>query len=127
MSASIAQFHRIANLVHICSSGPLGKDSPNLKLHYCNRCLAFFIEKLCQKRKGLGESQPSLKNNPMYLQFFKSIFNPFCSSDSAEKIRCQKCLEMGHWTYECKGERKYTHRDSRFKENQFIRTMQLVI
>merc|ERR1712037_899223 len=27
--------------------------------------------------------------------------------------RCQKCLELGHWTYECKGERKYVHRDSR--------------
>lgn len=22
---------------------------------------------------------------------------------------------MGHWTYECKGERKYVHRDSRTK------------
>ena len=27
--------------------------------------------------------------------------------------RCQKCLEFGHWTYECKGQRKYVHRDSR--------------
>merc|ERR1712080_119586 len=34
---------------------------------------------------------------------------------STEKIRCQKCLEMGHWTYECKGQRKYVHRDSRTK------------
>merc|ERR1739838_1188500 len=34
---------------------------------------------------------------------------------STEKIRCQKCLEMGHWTYECKGEKKYVHRDSRTK------------
>merc|ERR1739842_221730 len=32
---------------------------------------------------------------------------------SSENVRCQKCLEMGHWTYECKGKRKYVHRDSR--------------
>lgn len=28
-------------------------------------------------------------------------------------MRCQKCLEMGHWSYECKGKRKYVHRSSR--------------
>ncbi|XP_046618166.1 zinc finger CCHC domain-containing protein 10 isoform X1 [Neodiprion virginianus] len=28
-------------------------------------------------------------------------------------VRCQKCLEMGHWSYECKGKRKYVHRSSR--------------
>lgn len=27
--------------------------------------------------------------------------------------RCQKCLEHGHWTYECKGKRKIVIRDSR--------------
>lgn len=30
-----------------------------------------------------------------------------------DKIRCQKCLEMGHWSYECKGKRKYLQRTSR--------------
>lgn len=28
-------------------------------------------------------------------------------------MRCQNCLEMGHWSYECKGKRKYLHRSSR--------------
>ncbi|XP_063242565.1 zinc finger CCHC domain-containing protein 10-like [Bacillus rossius redtenbacheri] len=28
-------------------------------------------------------------------------------------VRCQKCLEHGHWTYECKGKRKFLHRASR--------------
>ncbi|XP_066252624.1 zinc finger CCHC domain-containing protein 10-like [Euwallacea similis] len=28
-------------------------------------------------------------------------------------VRCQKCLEYGHWSYECKGKRKYVHRSSR--------------
>ncbi|XP_047537535.1 zinc finger CCHC domain-containing protein 10 [Vanessa atalanta] len=28
-------------------------------------------------------------------------------------IRCQKCLEYGHWSYECKGKRKIPVRPSR--------------
>ncbi|CAH0552665.1 unnamed protein product [Brassicogethes aeneus] len=28
-------------------------------------------------------------------------------------VRCQKCLEYGHWSYECKNKRKYVHRSSR--------------
>ncbi|RVE44219.1 hypothetical protein evm_011118 [Chilo suppressalis] len=28
-------------------------------------------------------------------------------------IRCQKCLEYGHWSYECKGKRKILVRPSR--------------
>ena len=32
---------------------------------------------------------------------------------SAENFRCQKCLELGHWTYECQGQRKYVARTSR--------------
>lgn len=28
-------------------------------------------------------------------------------------IRCQKCLEYGHWSYECKGKRKIAVRPSR--------------
>uniref|UniRef100_A0A061I3Q4 Zinc finger CCHC domain-containing protein 10 n=1 Tax=Cricetulus griseus TaxID=10029 RepID=A0A061I3Q4_CRIGR len=31
-------------------------------------------------------------------------------------VRCQKCLEFGHWMYECKGKRKYLHRPSRTAE-----------
>ena len=44
-------------------------------------------------------------------------FLPKKKSDEAatDKVRCQKCLNFGHWTYECKGERKYVHRDSRTK------------
>ena len=32
---------------------------------------------------------------------------------SAENYRCQKCLEVGHFTYECKGDRRYVARTSR--------------
>ena len=30
-----------------------------------------------------------------------------------ENFRCQKCLEVGHYTYECQGARKYVARTSR--------------
>uniref|UniRef100_A0A8C5H8L7 Zinc finger, CCHC domain containing 10 n=1 Tax=Gouania willdenowi TaxID=441366 RepID=A0A8C5H8L7_GOUWI len=33
-----------------------------------------------------------------------------------QNVRCQKCLEMGHWTYECSGKRKYVHRPTRTTE-----------
>merc|ERR1719150_941714 len=33
--------------------------------------------------------------------------------DSAANYRCQKCLQVGHWTYDCTGARKYVQRDSR--------------
>ena len=39
----------------------------------------------------------------------------FSVAEENKSQRCQKCLELGHWTYECKGERKYLHRDSRTK------------
>ena len=32
---------------------------------------------------------------------------------NAENYRCQKCLELGHFTYECKGDRRYVARTSR--------------
>ncbi|XP_077121977.1 zinc finger CCHC domain-containing protein 10 isoform X1 [Ranitomeya variabilis] len=33
-----------------------------------------------------------------------------------QNVRCQKCLEMGHWSYECTGKRKYLYRPSRTVE-----------
>ncbi|KAL7989189.1 hypothetical protein Chor_011855, partial [Crotalus horridus] len=33
-----------------------------------------------------------------------------------QHVRCQKCLEFGHWTYECTGKRKYLYRPSRTAE-----------
>lgn len=43
---------------------------------------------------------------------FKSSF-PYLSDPYPQGMRCQKCLELGHWSYECKGKRKYLHRSSR--------------
>ena len=37
------------------------------------------------------------------------------SSQSKTPQKCQKCLESGHWTYECKNERKYVKREPRSK------------
>lgn len=39
-----------------------------------------------------------------------------CSEANKQHVRCQKCLEFGHWTYECTGKRKYLHRPSRTAE-----------
>ncbi|RMX37516.1 hypothetical protein pdam_00012823, partial [Pocillopora damicornis] len=33
--------------------------------------------------------------------------------EQAGNQRCQKCLQVGHWTYECNNKRKYLQRDSR--------------
>uniref|UniRef100_A0A673FNC2 Zinc finger, CCHC domain containing 10 n=1 Tax=Sinocyclocheilus rhinocerous TaxID=307959 RepID=A0A673FNC2_9TELE len=33
-----------------------------------------------------------------------------------QHVRCQKCLEYGHWSYECSGKRKYLYRPSRTAE-----------
>ncbi|KAJ7327704.1 Zinc finger CCHC domain-containing protein 10 [Desmophyllum pertusum] len=35
--------------------------------------------------------------------------------EQAGNQRCQKCLQIGHWTYECSNKRKYLQRDSRTK------------
>ncbi|KAJ3106014.1 hypothetical protein HDU97_007198 [Phlyctochytrium planicorne] len=34
----------------------------------------------------------------------------------AKGTQCQKCLEFGHWTYECKNPRKYLSRPSRTQQ-----------
>ncbi|KMZ03286.1 zinc finger CCHC domain-containing protein 10 [Drosophila simulans] len=38
------------------------------------------------------------------------------AADFPNGIRCQKCLQIGHWSYECKEKRKYVHRSSRTKQ-----------
>lgn len=37
---------------------------------------------------------------------------------SGQGPQCQKCLEKGHWTYDCKGKAKYVSRPSRTKQLQ---------
>ena len=36
--------------------------------------------------------------------------------EKPDNYRCQKCLEKGHFTYQCTGKRKYVYRPSRTKE-----------
>lgn len=33
-----------------------------------------------------------------------------------QNFKCQKCLKIGHYTYECTGKRPYMYRESRSKE-----------
>ncbi|XP_018392086.1 PREDICTED: zinc finger CCHC domain-containing protein 10 isoform X1 [Cyphomyrmex costatus] len=49
----------------------------------------------------------------MNLNGLKLLKKPDPQSAYPQGVRCQKCLEMGHWSYECKGKRKYLHRSSR--------------
>lgn len=46
----------------------------------------------------------------------KNIELFFDRQPSAENFTCQKCLQKGHFTFECTGKRKYVHRESRSKE-----------
>ncbi|KAF8561689.1 hypothetical protein P879_10000 [Paragonimus westermani] len=36
----------------------------------------------------------------------------FFSQINLSNVTCQKCLQKGHWTYQCKGKRKYLERES---------------
>ena len=38
------------------------------------------------------------------------------TGEAKTPTKCQKCLQTGHWTYECKNERKYVKREPRSKQ-----------
>ncbi|BHF58676.1 Zinc finger CCHC domain-containing protein 10 [Sparganum proliferum] len=54
-----------------------------------------------------GAAPPVPNSGPRLPAFYLSR-----AADSKPKY-CQKCLQEGHWTYECKGKRKYLERESR--------------
>ncbi len=74
----------------------------------------------CSHQSYFGWPYPSLGVKICSLHLCKweiyKMFFFFCSEPSADNVRCQKCLEMGHWTYQCTGKRKYVERTSRTKE-----------
>ncbi|CAG8606878.1 15920_t:CDS:2, partial [Dentiscutata heterogama] len=41
---------------------------------------------------------------------------PTSGTKASPKTQCQKCLEYGHWTYECKNERVYKSRPTRTQQ-----------
>ncbi|CAG8618020.1 31935_t:CDS:2, partial [Racocetra persica] len=41
---------------------------------------------------------------------------PTSGTKASPKTQCQKCLEYGHWTYECKNERVYKPRPTRTQQ-----------
>lgn len=49
-------------------------------------------------------------------QLVSITFMYFHREANKQHVRCQKCLEFGHWTYECTGKRKYLYRPSRTAE-----------
>ena len=59
-----------------------------------------------------------LANKKKYVMCILLVFySDYCHSrqQDASSYRCQKCLQYGHFTYECKGKRKYLYRPSRSK------------
>ena len=57
----------------------------------------------------MPEHSPSIH---CYLSFY--VLDGFRKQD-AGTYTCQKCLQKGHYTYECSGKRKYLYRPSRTK------------
>ncbi|CAG9856506.1 unnamed protein product [Phyllotreta striolata] len=53
--------------------------------------------------------EPKIVEDRRFCESLKAVTYP------PQGVRCQKCLEYGHWSYECKGKRKYLHRTSRTK------------
>ena len=49
------------------------------------------------------------------LSWFQTLKVIRFSNKDAKSQKCQKCLQTGHWTYECEYERKYVYRPSRTK------------
>ncbi len=41
------------------------------------------------------------------------MFFSFRHEQDSSNAQCQKCLEKGHWTYQCTRKRKYVERPSR--------------
>ncbi|XP_012216249.1 zinc finger CCHC domain-containing protein 10-like [Linepithema humile] len=58
----------------------------------------------------------------MSSKFYIKVWKKNSISVTPSTIRCQKCLEFGHYSFECKGKRKYLHRPSR--TSQLKRAMQ---
>ncbi|XP_077624749.1 zinc finger CCHC domain-containing protein 10 isoform X2 [Crocuta crocuta] len=58
-----------------------------------------------------GNPQPRKMATPMHRLIARRQ-----AEANKQHVRCQKCLEFGHWTYECTGKRKYLHRPSRTAE-----------
>lgn len=56
----------------------------------------------------------NLSSGITFMKSFVHVLTP--REANKQHVRCQKCLEMGHWTYECTGKRKYVHRPTRTTE-----------
>lgn len=52
----------------------------------------------------------------IWILFLKKFHAENKNGYPPQGIHCQKCLEYGHWTYECTGKRKYLHRESRTQQ-----------
>jgi hypothetical protein len=62
-------------------------------------------------RKGCHYTQKTVRYNTLWENLM--TFIKFYNRSSTPTGQCQKCLQYGHWTYQCKGEPVYAVRPSR--------------
>lgn len=48
--------------------------------------------------------------------FIASLRPRGAAGTSVQQVTCQKCLQKGHWTYQCKNEARYVTRPSRTQQ-----------
>ncbi|XP_031454343.1 zinc finger CCHC domain-containing protein 10 isoform X1 [Phasianus colchicus] len=65
-----------------------------------------------RRRPGMQRGAPHFPAAKMATPMHRLIARRQAEANK-QHVRCQKCLEFGHWTYECTGKRKYLHRPSR--------------
>ncbi|CAG0915582.1 unnamed protein product [Notodromas monacha] len=96
-------------------------SDPQKRMQKAARLRGLLAEAAKQKLEKF-KSKPRLNDFFDFLQIlvrgvvwgFKNMpIVPLKPAVDKSTVRCQKCLEFGHWTYECKGKRKYVHRASR--------------
>uniref|UniRef100_F6XUL8 Zinc finger CCHC-type containing 10 n=1 Tax=Ornithorhynchus anatinus TaxID=9258 RepID=F6XUL8_ORNAN len=66
-----------------------------------------------------GVSQDAARRSPARVKMATPMHRLIArrkAEANKQHVRCQKCLEFGHWTYECTGKRKYLYRPSRTAE-----------
>merc|ERR1712198_830464 len=80
-----------------------------------NFTLCYFTSELEVSRNTVIMSNTSWGAQLKGVGGFSSLYkdNRKKVTASAENFRCQKCLEVGHYTYECQGTRKYVSKPSR--------------
>ncbi len=69
----------------------------------------------CSQGVSCQQAEVSVLTHLPVLLIYVCWIGLYRKQDSTS-YRCQKCLQFGHYTYECTGKRKYAYRPSRSKQ-----------